>query len=115
LRAMPSSRSALARNSTPPSASARAPWTWDVQVLLAVPIQEARRRLPPGVATLAEAEGGVLLRARAERLDGMARMLAGLGWPFTIVTPDELRAEVLALADRLGERARAVVVASPDG
>jgi predicted DNA-binding transcriptional regulator YafY len=97
-------------------ALARAPWTWDVQVLLAVPIEEARRRLPPGVATLAEAEGGVLLRARAERLDGMARMLAGLGWPFTIVTPDELRAEVLALAGRLSERARAAaVVASPDG
>jgi predicted DNA-binding transcriptional regulator YafY len=97
-------------------ALARAPWTWDVQVLLAVPIEEARRRLPPGVATLAEADGGVLLRARAERLDGMARMLAGLGWPFTIVTPDELRAEVLALARRLSEQARvAAVVASPDG
>ena len=97
-------------------ALARAPWTWDVQVLLAVPIEEARRRLPPGVATLAEAEGGVLLRARAERLDGMARMLAGLGWPFTIVTPDELRTEVLALAGRLSEQARvAAVVASPDG
>jgi predicted DNA-binding transcriptional regulator YafY len=97
-------------------ALARAPWTWDVQVLLAVPIEEARRRLPPGVATLAEAEGGVLLRARAERLDGMARMLAGLGWPFTIVAPDELRAEVLALAGRLSEQAgAAAVVASPDG
>jgi hypothetical protein len=28
---------------------------------------------------------------RAERLDGMARMLAGLEWPFVIRRPDELR------------------------
>jgi predicted DNA-binding transcriptional regulator YafY len=35
-------------------------------------------------------EGGVLLRARAEHLDGMARMLAGLGWPFTVHRPAEL-------------------------
>ncbi|HWS39330.1 MAG TPA: hypothetical protein VN408_42130 [Actinoplanes sp.] len=37
----------------------------------------------------------------AERLDGMAHMLAGLGWSFTIETPDQLRSEVAALATRL--------------
>jgi hypothetical protein len=31
----------------------------------------------------------------------MARMLAGLGWRFTVLEPDRLRAEVRALADRL--------------
>jgi len=38
---------------------------------------------------------------RAEHLDGAARMLAGLGWPFTVESPAELRAEVRALAGRL--------------
>ena len=98
---------------------AQAPWTWEVEVvLLEVGIEEVRRRVPPSVAVLSETDGSVLLRARAERLEGMARMLAGLGWPFRIVTPGELRDEVLALAARLREQAGSGsdrVVASPDG
>jgi hypothetical protein len=43
----------------------------------------------------------VLLETRAEHLDGMACMLAGLGWDFEVITPDALRDEVLALSDRL--------------
>ena len=31
----------------------------------------------------------------------MARMLAALGWDFEVITPDDLRDEVLALSDRL--------------
>jgi hypothetical protein len=53
------------------------------------------------VATLTETDGGVLLRARAERLDGMARLLASLDWPFVVRTPPELRAELRELAGRL--------------
>jgi hypothetical protein len=44
---------------------------------------------------------GVRLTARAERLDGAAQMLAGLGWPFTIDRPDKLKDEIRALAARL--------------
>ncbi len=44
---------------------------------------------------------------RAERLDGAAQMLAGLGWPFTIERPAELAAEVRALAARLLAHAEA--------
>jgi hypothetical protein len=43
--------------------------------------------------------------ARAERLDGMAQMLAGLGWPFTIRRPGELRGAVRDLAARLAAQA----------
>ncbi|MEV4325834.1 WYL domain-containing protein, partial [Microbispora rosea] len=45
--------------------------------------------------------GGVRMTGRAERLDGMAQVLAGLGVPFTVVGPPELREEVRALARRL--------------
>ena len=41
------------------------------------------------------------MRCRAERLDGMAQMLAGLGHPFTVVRPAELRAAVADHAARL--------------
>jgi len=76
-------------------------WKHEVAVVLRTTLDEAKRRLPPTVGTLTERSDGVLLRARAERLEGMAQMLAGLGWSFTIDKPDALRAEVDALADRL--------------
>jgi predicted DNA-binding transcriptional regulator YafY len=80
---------------------ASVPYTWEVEVLIEATLAEVRRRIPPAVANLAEADGGVLMRARAERLDGMARMLAGLEWPFVIRRPDELRTAVVTLAQHL--------------
>lgn len=80
---------------------ANVPYAHRVEVLLRVGLAEARRRVPPTVARLTEVDGGVLLRARAERLDGMAQMLAGLGWDFEIRQPDELRDAVAELARRL--------------
>jgi predicted DNA-binding transcriptional regulator YafY len=76
-------------------------WAHEVVVVLHTSLGEARKRVPPTVGQLIEVPGGVRLRARAERLDGMARLLAGLGWPFTVETPAALNGEVLDLADRL--------------
>jgi predicted DNA-binding transcriptional regulator YafY len=84
---------------------AAVPYAHEVEVLLETTIAEARRRIPASVATLAEDAGGVLLTARAERLDGMARMLAGLGFPFAVRRPDELRGHVRDLARSLQEQA----------
>jgi predicted DNA-binding transcriptional regulator YafY len=80
---------------------AAVPYAHEVSVLLETELDTARRRLPPTVGTLAETTGGVRLTARAERLDGMALMLAGLGWPFRVEYPDALRDEVRALARAL--------------
>jgi hypothetical protein len=57
--------------------------------------------MPPLVLTNDEAPAGVLVRARAERLDGMAHLLAPLERPFTVHHPDELRQALEDLADRL--------------
>ena len=76
-------------------------WRHEVVVDLVTTLEQARRRLPPTVGTLTEMPDGVRLTARAERLDGMAQLLAGLGCSFTIVAPEALRAEVTALAARL--------------
>jgi predicted DNA-binding transcriptional regulator YafY len=54
--------------------------------------------VPGRVTRLAD---GVRLEIRAEHLDGAARMLAGLGWRFTVERPEALKDEVRALADRL--------------
>ncbi|HKS99925.1 MAG TPA: WYL domain-containing protein, partial [Rugosimonospora sp.] len=80
---------------------ARVPYAWEIEVLLDTDLASARARIPASVGLLAEAPGGVLLRARAERLDGAAPMLAGLGFGFTIVRPDELRPILTAYATRL--------------
>ncbi len=80
---------------------AAVPYAHEVEVVLAMDADEARRRIPTVAGSLTETDGGVLLRARAERLDGMAAMLAGLGRPFTIRRPEELRAEVRALGEAL--------------
>jgi predicted DNA-binding transcriptional regulator YafY len=80
---------------------AAVPDAHEIEVVLATTLESARRRIPPTVATLAETEGGVLLTGRAEHLAGLAAMLAGLGWPFTVRRPAALRDEVRALSDRL--------------
>ncbi|NTW42382.1 MAG: YafY family transcriptional regulator [Cellulomonadaceae bacterium] len=76
-------------------------WSHEISVVLRTTLAEARERLPPSVGRLSEHVDGVLLETRAEHLDGMARMLAGLGWDFEVITPDALRDEVIALSERL--------------
>jgi predicted DNA-binding transcriptional regulator YafY len=89
---------------------ARVPWRWRVEVVVQAPPEELRRWLPPGTAELEPLAlpgggAGTRLRARAERLDGMARMLAGLGAALTVVEPPELRDELRALAASLAASA----------
>jgi predicted DNA-binding transcriptional regulator YafY len=80
---------------------ARVPWTWEVEVLLGLAVDQAAERIPPTLGELVEAEDGTLLRMRVGSLDWMASVLAGLGCAFTIHQPDELRASVHSLAERL--------------
>ncbi|MEU5791638.1 YafY family protein [Micromonospora purpureochromogenes] len=77
------------------------PYAHSVEVLLETDLVTARRRVPPSVGELTEVADGVLLRTRAEHLDGMAQLLAGVGWPFTVLRPDALRDAVRAHATRL--------------
>jgi predicted DNA-binding transcriptional regulator YafY len=84
---------------------ARVPWGWDVEVALDLPLGEALRRVPATLAELADEDGTTVLRMRADSLDWAAHVLARLGCPFTIRRPDELRASIRALADRLAESA----------
>lgn len=83
---------------------ARVPWTWEVEVLLGLPLDEAAARLPPTLAELADEDGGTLLRMRVGSLDWMASILAGLDCDFTIRGPEELRVSVQAFAERLRAR-----------
>jgi predicted DNA-binding transcriptional regulator YafY len=80
---------------------ARVPWTWEVEVLLHIPLARATELVPPTLAELAAVDGRTLLRIRVESLDWMASLLAGLGCDFTVRRPDELRASIGDLVGRL--------------
>ncbi|GAA2337074.1 YafY family protein [Dactylosporangium salmoneum] len=77
---------------------AAVPYRHEVEVLLRAGVDEVRRRIPATIGAVEPAGDRARLTCRAEHLDGMARMLAGLGWEFEIVRPDALRDEVAALA-----------------
>jgi predicted DNA-binding transcriptional regulator YafY len=80
---------------------AAVPYRHAISVILGLDVATARRRIPRSVGSVTEVPGGVRVRLRAERLDGAAAMLAGLGCDFTVEEPPELRDEVRALAQRL--------------
>jgi predicted DNA-binding transcriptional regulator YafY len=80
--------------------------SWPVEVLLETSMEEAREQVPPMLASLAEAEGGVLMRGTADSLDGMARFLAGLFCPFVVKGPPELREALERHAEEIARLAR---------
>jgi predicted DNA-binding transcriptional regulator YafY len=81
------------------------PYAHELEVVLETTLAEARRHIPREIGTLSGSDGRVLLRARVERLDGAARMLAGAGCPFVVRKPAELRAAVRDLAGTLAAQA----------
>lgn len=86
---------------------AAVPWTWPIDVTLALPAQQARRRIAPTLATLHETDPGhTRLRMRADSLDFAAALLAGLDCAFVIHEPDELRPHLQALAQRISAAAQ---------
>jgi predicted DNA-binding transcriptional regulator YafY len=84
---------------------ASVPARWQIEVLLDLPVDEAVRRIPAALAELVDDPGGTLLRTRVNSLDWMATVLAGLGCSFTIRRPEELRASLRSLAERLAAQA----------
>ncbi|HEX6422983.1 MAG TPA: YafY family protein [Acidimicrobiales bacterium] len=86
-------------------------WRHRTEVWLDTDAATARRQLPPTVGEVhPSAGGGVVLVSGVNDLAGMARLLAGLPWPFTVLRPAALTGEVEALVARLAgavERSRA--------
>ncbi|TDD58329.1 WYL domain-containing protein [Kribbella antibiotica] len=80
---------------------ARTPWAHAVSVRAQGTVKEVQRRLPAGLAVITPLDNEVRIELRAERLDWVPAVLAGLDMPFVIETPGELRDHVLQLADRL--------------
>jgi predicted DNA-binding transcriptional regulator YafY len=95
-------------------AIASAPWAFAVEVVLALPIEQARRRVSPTTGTLSRHADGTLLRLGADNLEWMAGYLASLGCGFQIVQPPELREAVRTLAAELTACADAADLTRPE-
>jgi predicted DNA-binding transcriptional regulator YafY len=78
---------------------AATPWGWRLEIVFDTTLEEAKRRIPRWVGEPEQIEEGVLLRAHSDDLDAAARMLASLGWSFTVREPDELRESLRRVAD----------------
>jgi predicted DNA-binding transcriptional regulator YafY len=74
-------------------------WGWRLEIVFDTTLEEARRRIPRWVGEPEQIEEGVLLRAQSDDLDAAARMLASLGWPFTVREPHELRESLRKVAN----------------
>lgn len=72
-------------------ALASVPRAWQIEVWLQTTLLEAQRQLRLPQAFFEEKDDGVLFRVEVEDLPWMARLLAGLGIPFIIHHPPELR------------------------
>ncbi|MFD7786781.1 helix-turn-helix transcriptional regulator [Streptomyces nojiriensis] len=93
------------------SGFATAEYRHEVTLRIHGTVEQIRAHLPASVASLEEhesaagedraAERWLRVELRAERLDWLPPVLASLDRPFVIERPDELRALVIALADRL--------------
>ena len=84
---------------------AMTPATWLVDVLLETTLEEAQELVPSALATLEQTPGGIVLRCYVERLDWIARFLAGLGCPLIVRQPPELRQALLRLAEEIAKMA----------
>ncbi len=72
-------------------ALASVPRVWQIEVWLQTTLEEAQQHIPLSKGHFAEADQGVLIRCEVDDLPWMARLLAGLGMPFVIHHPPELR------------------------
>src|SRR6266851_2371420 len=80
-------------------ALASVPRVWQIEVWLETTLEEVQRQTRFPKAMFEEMDNGVILRVDVEDLPWMARLLAGLGIPFIVHRPLELR-------DVLGQYAR---------
>lgn len=79
------------------------PGLWRIEVLLATTLAHAKRRVPLHLATFEETRDGVILRQNAESLEEAARQLIGLGFPFVVRQPGELRDVLRVLAAEISQ------------
>ena len=86
-------------------AIAMTPARWLANVLLETTLEEAQCSVPPALATLEQAPDGVILRCYTNDLAWLSRILVGLGCPFIVRDPPELRDALQQLSEHIAHMA----------
>jgi predicted DNA-binding transcriptional regulator YafY len=97
---------------------ASTPWRHTVEVAVRGTAEEVSARLPRGLATISPDDGydgWLRVHLKAERLDWLPGLLAGLDLPFVVKEPASLRDLVRAWSDRLAGWAAARSEEEVDG
>jgi predicted DNA-binding transcriptional regulator YafY len=81
---------------------------WQIEVWLEMSLLEAQRSLRLPQAFFEEKGEGILFRCEVSDLPWMAQKLAGLGTPFSIKRPQELREVIMQYAHQLANYAQQV-------
>ena len=84
---------------------ARLPWAHEVEVHVDAPSDELAARIPAALAQLTPDGTGTRLELRADSLDWVAGVLAGLSAEFRVIRPLELNTHIARLAARLAASA----------
>lgn len=87
------------------SGIAQAPYRHEVSLRVHGPAERVQARFPTGIVTVHDTadDGWVRVQMRAERLDWVPGVIAGLNFPFVIERPDALRDLVRSLAQQLAD------------
>jgi predicted DNA-binding transcriptional regulator YafY len=80
---------------------ANTPADWEVEILLHTDLQSAQERIPADLAIIEERSNGLHMTCRIHDLNWLARFLAGLHFPITILQPPELRTALKEHAEYL--------------
>jgi predicted DNA-binding transcriptional regulator YafY len=80
---------------------AQVPWRWEYRVQVDLSLEEATRRIPATMARLEQGSTGVIMYGYADDLAWIAHFVAGLRCPLVVLSPEELRHELLLLAEHI--------------
>lgn len=87
---------------------AQAPGGFEIEVEFQADLYTVQQKIPASYGTLTSTPTGVLFQCQYESITGMARYLIGLGFPFVIHRPTELREALLQLAEQMTQIAHTV-------
>jgi predicted DNA-binding transcriptional regulator YafY len=85
-------------------ATSVAPYRYSARVRVEAPLATVRARVPPTVGLVDDGPDGVVLTTGADDLDFIAGHLVGLGLPFEVLEPPELREHVGSVARQIASR-----------
>jgi predicted DNA-binding transcriptional regulator YafY len=78
-----------------------APYRWQAEVKVRANLTDVAARVPPTVGWVEASGADCVLHVGANEMDSLIGHLIGLGYPFEVLEPPQLRTRVRDLADRL--------------